>query len=662
MVDREHMAYLPSPGYVTRQASSYDRGATGADQENWYANWDRTMFIREETVQGRTEHVMMDIDGPGAIVRIWMTFAGEDSGKGILRFYFDGEEQPSIEAPALDVISGGLLAGEPLSSSVSNMSPYNRRGHNLYLPLPYQVNCKITYESSNITNPGNQGNTGESVYYNINYRTYDPGTPVETFSMETLERAGGTLASIQELLETRDRGFDPGDLHREEISGTLAPGEAWITEFTGSKAIRSISLELDAEKLPQALRTTIIEAEFDGERTIWCPAGDFFGTGYQLRHSNTWYSRVDENGSMQAFWIMPFEKECSISILNSGDQEIRIGGDILTGDWHWDERSMHFGASWHQFTGIFTREGMTKTDPGSPFDVTYTTLEGEGVYVGDVLTLFNTTYMWWGEGDEKIYVDGEAFPSHFGTGTEDYYGYAWGGRSKRFSHHPFIAQPDESGNASPGYVVNLRYRGLDAIPFQTQLKVDMELWHWHSTYMNYAPACFYYLRPGGSSGIVPDIEGARARVAMKSTDIISNLLTSERMEAEHMSFHNSCGNARGSMAINPYGDVELSNLMHVYWRDGSPGDKITFIFVSETEGLKKITSRFSNGPGFGIFSASLNGASLTGRIDLKSPTSNGKTISLGQGRLRKGENMLVFEVMDNERETNVFALDYLLFK
>ena len=76
------------------------------------------------------------------------------------------------------------------------------------------------------------------------------------------------------------------------------------------------------------------------------------------------------------------------------------------------------------------------------------------MYVGDCLTLFNTVYAWRGEGDEKIYVDGESFPSHFGTGTEDYYGYAWC-RPERFTGHPFIAQPDGSGNFDPGDILTI---------------------------------------------------------------------------------------------------------------------------------------------------------------------------------------------------------------
>src|SRR5204862_6217667 len=51
--------------------------------------------------------------------------------------------------------------------------------------------------------------------------------------------------------------------------------------------------------------------------------------------------------------------------------------------------------------------------------------EGRGRYVGTAVYVRNPVRAWWGEGDEKVYVDGEAFPSTFGTGTEDSFGYAW---------------------------------------------------------------------------------------------------------------------------------------------------------------------------------------------------------------------------------------------
>ena len=125
----------------------------------------------------------------------------------------------------------------------------------------------------------------------------------------------------------------------------------------------------------------------------------------------------------------------------------------------------------------------------------YVTVKGKGVYVGDTLTLFNTHPDWWGEGDEKIFVDREPFPSHFGTGTEDYYGYAWC-RPQPFSR-PFHSQPSGAGNKTVGVTTNNRYRMLDAIPFEQAIRVDMELWHPFRAKVNYAPAAFWYARPRG---------------------------------------------------------------------------------------------------------------------------------------------------------------------
>jgi hypothetical protein len=662
MVDREGLARFPDPPYITRQFSSHDRASTGPGDPGWFANADRTMFIREEMNNGRKEYVMMDVEGPGVVVRFWMTFAGPEPGEGILRFYFDHDTVPAVQGTAVDILSGGKIVGEPLSSSVSDLSPYERRGHNLYLPLPYGQHCKITYESENITNPGNKDGSGESVYYNINYRTYDPGVDVETFSLEALDNTRPILDEVQRKLTERDRGFDQSLLQKEDIKCVINPGDAWSMELTGSKAIRAIRMKPVAENLQQALRSTILEVQFDGEQTIWCPVGDFFGTGYQVRYSNTWYSHVDEEGSMEVFWVMPFKEKCVITLRDLGMQEVDITGHILLDDWKWDSRSMHFGASWHQLTGVFTRENMTDSDGGTPFDVTYTDLDGQGVFIGDMLTLFNTSYIWWGEGDEKIYIDEEKFPSHFGTGTEDYYGYAWGGRSKRFSNHPFIAQPDESGDARPGYVVNIRCRSLDAIPFERHFKFDMELYHVNWTFINYAPTCFFYLKPGSSSGIIPDEEGARAKVALRSTDIISNLLTSDVMEAEHMAFYNTCGNNRGSMGIRRYGDVQQSSRLQVYWRDGSPGDKIIFTFVSGMEGNYNIIGQFNTGPDFGIFKAYLNGKPLAGKTDLQSAGPGQKSVRLGRADIARGENTLEFEVVKSNRDTHLFSLDCILLK
>ena len=161
---------------------------------------------------------------------------------------------------------------------------------------------------------------------------------------------------------------------------------------------------------------------------------------------------------MNSFWVMPFRKLCEISFINYGTDTINLKGNAGLSDYTWNERSMYFGASWHEHYRIRSR-----TEDGSPFDLSFADIIGKGVYAGDQITLFNNTYHWWGEGDEKIFVDGETFPSSFGTGTEDYYGYSFA-RQESFSH-PFLSQPVGIGNMNWGPTINMRHRSLDAITF-----------------------------------------------------------------------------------------------------------------------------------------------------------------------------------------------------
>nr|NQU93684.1 hypothetical protein [Bacteroidota bacterium] len=128
MVNMVNITYFDN-SYKVKQFSSYDRKSKGPDEENWWANADYTQFLSEEENNGRREFVMFDDAGPGAIVRFWMTFAGNGATESILRFYIDESDEPVIEGNALEVLSGGILAPEPLSSSVSPETEYERRGH-----------------------------------------------------------------------------------------------------------------------------------------------------------------------------------------------------------------------------------------------------------------------------------------------------------------------------------------------------------------------------------------------------------------------------------------------------------------------------------------------------------------------------------------------------
>ena len=174
MVNRETIAQLAEPNYSCRQFSSYDRDSVGKDQPGWFANWDRSQFIRIEENSGRKEYVLMDASGPGAVVRFWGTWhgaSGEEFYNGMMRVYLDGATKPVIEGRIRDIVSGGKLVGAPLSQSVAPKTEEARRAHNLYFPIPYAKSCKITYQSPKIQNAG--ARSGEALYYQINYRAYE---------------------------------------------------------------------------------------------------------------------------------------------------------------------------------------------------------------------------------------------------------------------------------------------------------------------------------------------------------------------------------------------------------------------------------------------------------------------------------------------------------
>ena len=88
MTDRSALARWPENTYTCKQFSSYDRSSHNmTDKRAWFGNFDQGQFIRQEENGGRTEYVMMDAEGPGAIVRFWMTFSGINRGQGTLRIY-----------------------------------------------------------------------------------------------------------------------------------------------------------------------------------------------------------------------------------------------------------------------------------------------------------------------------------------------------------------------------------------------------------------------------------------------------------------------------------------------------------------------------------------------------------------------------------------------
>lgn len=503
MIDRDSIARYPVTDFRLKQHSSYNRESETPEPPKmkptgWFANRDFNKgknqtgrFIRTEEFKGRTEWVIMEDEGQGAIVRSWMPWRKQLSPETntILRIYVDGASEPVIEGNQFELFQGKglvpfLLAHESLRSAVS------------FFPIPYAKSCKVTVSEL-------------PFFYQFTYREYGDEVAVKSVTMDDFKAAAPLVEKVcRTLLEPKVKAA--GKTVR--FSKTLVPdAEDLITFPQGVAAVRELSVKLGSYADPEVMRKLVLKMSFDGKDTVWCPLGDFFGSGIGLNPFQGWFRTVAEDGTMSCRWVMPYQKSGSVSIVNLSDKSVSVELTATVGNWVWDDRSMYFHAQWRGQYPVPTR----------PFsDWNYVTTKGRGVYVGDTLTIMNPVSNWWGEGDEKIFVDGEKFPSIFGTGTEDYYAYSWGGRSTDFYEHPFHAQPkahkynklnrktDTSERNTMGYSVETRTRMLDAMPFGSSLQLDMEVWAGMNCKMGYGVGVYWYGDADTTSNRKPDPEGA----------------------------------------------------------------------------------------------------------------------------------------------------------
>lgn len=495
LANRDQLAIHPDGAYMLLQASSYDRAATALGAPLNFANADTANFLRKITVNGQTEYVLMEDSGPGAITRWWMT--GDANSTGQLRVYIDAQSTPTLSGRMDQLLSG---SSSVFGSGLSFQSrPGIDSGHNLYAPIPYSSSVMVTYRGTVNDRPG----WNPPVYYNIDYRKYAAGTNVTSYTSSAPATFSQQLTATNTAL-TSPTPTGPITGNFTATGQNLAAGQSLVHSLSGTGAIRRLNLKITGGDEAAALRNTYVELTFDGERTVQVPAGQFFGngepgSGTPFNAYGDFYRGVQANGSLTAYWVMPYQNAAEVRLVNRGAQNVNVDLQVDTGDWQWTPDSMHFHADYRSEANIATRGGNGTTD------WTYLNVRGRGTYVGDTLSLRNGAGIWWGEGDEKVYVDylnangagNTTPPDHVGTGSEDYYGYAWS-HNETFSK-PFIAQPLSAGNNSPGRSVNSRVRGLDAIPFNDNFKFDMEIWHHASTNVDYGATTYWYGTPGAKS-------------------------------------------------------------------------------------------------------------------------------------------------------------------
>lgn len=622
MTDLPGLAAFPQPAYTCKQFSSYDRKSKSPSEPDWFANGDAGHFLGVETNGGRAEFVMMDAPGPGAVVRVWSA-----NPAGIIRIYLDGAPEPVLAAPMTDLL-GGKFPGlpRPIAGEYS-------KGWNLYFPIPYARSCKITSDKGGF-------------YYHVNYRTYEAGTPVETFQASQIESLAQSLQQLAARLESPESQPSRGQAEPFDLS--LAPGRSVQREFQGPLAFSRIALRVDAANREAALRGIIVRASFDGEACVEAPLGDFFGSGPGLNPFSTLPLEMTAGGELRSRWFMPFKESAVIELVNHSSEDAAITGELTLEDYAWTERSLHFHAKWRAQWDVPTRPMI---------DWNYLAADGRGVFAGVSFTIDNPVRAWWGEGDEKIYVDGESFPSTFGTGTEDYYGYAWCWPG--LFTHAYHSQSRCDGPGNYGRTSVNRFHLLDRIPFQKSIKFDMELWHWNERCrVNLGVMAYWYAAPGGRDAFAP--VAARDAV-VRPLPPYQPFRVEGAIEGESMRVIKADG------GVTPQEWDGLSNDRHLWWHQGvKPGGALVLGFPAPAAGVYRVYARFMKARDYGIHQLSINGQAIDRPMDFYEPEVQ-MTVEalLGEFRLTKENNELVVKAVGTNPQAKpacMFGLDYVRLK
>lgn len=206
---------------------------------------------------------------------------------------------------------------------------------------------------------------------------------------------------------------------------------------------------------------------------------------------------------------MPYRETASIEIENLSSQTAEVRIEARVSEWIWHTNTCYFHGSWRQEAGLQTGSDYDSNDNR---EWLFSELSGRGVYKGDILTLYNYRDTWYGEGDEKIYIDGESFPSHFGTGIEDYYNTSFA--PVEVFHTPFGGAVRADNESSFGYNTWLRSRNLDGITFNTSLRFYFELLGWAPATVLFSSTVFWY----GTS----DAEALQTSGENEATDLVPN--------------------------------------------------------------------------------------------------------------------------------------------
>ena len=359
-----------------------------------------------------------------------------------------------------------------------------------------------------------------------------------------------SLADLARLRPFKRRRFSSWDRKGGNADAIpVAPGAtATLGEAEGAGCVKHIWVTLmSLPAQPHELSTTVIRMFWDGEDTpsVEAPVGDFFGLGFGRRRNFSalpLQASPEDGKSLNCWFPMPFARGARFEVENQGEHPLIFYYYI---DWEayegLDPELGRFHAWWNRRNptrGVAAERGWSRADyrldekrpvgPGFGFPGPWTEpnldasdnylileTEGDGQYVGCVLNIDvfeRQVNDWYGEGDDMIFIDGEAWPPTLhGTGTEDYFNTAFC-PTQEFSS-PYHGLTLYSGNPSwpwGGKNSMYRFHVEDPIRFERSVRVTIEAGHANALANDYSSTAYWYQRERRAA--LPPLPGPQERI------------------------------------------------------------------------------------------------------------------------------------------------------
>jgi len=442
-------------------ASSYDREG---------GNEDKGQF---ERILPNGRKLVLDADGPGCVQRLWGTGMSEDDR---LLFFFDGESAPRIDASLRDLIY--------YQERFPFVRPFRPDGSAVtYFPIPFRKSLRIEAEGP------------KPIYYQVTWRRFAAASEVETYpaafnakQTNIILAAGERWIAIPEAM-----GMETAQWH--EQSAGLAAGESLSLNISGNGVIKQLTVSLSLREndrllhVNSALRQSQIRIRWDGVKnpSVLAPLGPFFCNWWRLTDFDS-QPMSASNGTFTCRFPMPFRNGAAIEIWNGSLSRlvVDVKAAVVPLDCPAPANLMYFHGMWSS-----SQASAQEQRPHTVLDA-----RGSGHYVGCSLGVESRQQGWLVlEGDETIRIDGEKYPSHQGTGLEDYFNDCW------YYLHGLTSHPWHGLlEFIPYRSVQYRFHNVDAIPFAKSFNMTFERGHQSRVPARFESVAYWYLDEPVSAG------------------------------------------------------------------------------------------------------------------------------------------------------------------